>query len=261
MADMSTIAQSLASQPEMRSYEPSWRDRIAYALSDAAGAFGAGRYAQQDIASGVRNVVDFIPIVGDAVGINDAYRDYQSGNYGQAAAGLGLAAVGAIPGVGDVVAGAARRTVKDTAEELANMLRKEGANIGEITNWGSNAGQSSYFTPSFEDAMGFRRTLPEFRVSDHDVGPKRYMEHSHIRPNDDLSLKIEEIRKMKEKWDADLAEPMRMYQEVVSSPDLLMTMSVSPRDIGKAWSIYKQSGGQGKFQDFQTAFRKIKDSF
>lgn len=94
---------------ELRAYKPPLRDRIAWAIAGGAGKLGAGRYAQQDIAGKVGGLIDFIPGLGDAVGVNDAYRDYQSGNYGLAAAGLGLTAVGAIPGVGDAVSSAGRR--------------------------------------------------------------------------------------------------------------------------------------------------------
>src|SRR5690606_10083344 len=49
----------------LTAWEPSLRDRIAYLLSDAAGYLGAGRYAQQDIAQKARDVIDFIPGVGE----------------------------------------------------------------------------------------------------------------------------------------------------------------------------------------------------
>lgn len=92
----------------LTAWEPSLRDRIAYLLSDAAGYLGAGRYAQQDIAQKTRDVIDFIPGVGEAVGLDDAWNDLQSGNYGMAATGLGLTALGVVPGVGDAAASALR---------------------------------------------------------------------------------------------------------------------------------------------------------
>jgi len=52
----------------------------------------------------VRGSVDLLPVVGDAVGFDDAKRDFDAGNYGSAAVNAGLSAVGSVPGVGDAVA-------------------------------------------------------------------------------------------------------------------------------------------------------------
>jgi GNAT superfamily N-acetyltransferase len=88
---------------ELRSYNPSLRDRIAWGIAGGLGKFGADKHRQRWAANKIGGLIDFVPGVGDAVGIDDAYRDYQAGNYGLAAAGLGATAVGAVPGVGDAL--------------------------------------------------------------------------------------------------------------------------------------------------------------
>lgn len=96
-------------QPSVSSWDPSWRDRIAYGLSDAAGTLGAGRYAQQRVSDVARNVLDFIPGVGEAIGANDVMRDLKSRNFGGAALnGLALAA-GVVPGLGDAASKSIRK--------------------------------------------------------------------------------------------------------------------------------------------------------
>lgn len=112
----------------MRSYEPSWREKIAWALAGQAGRLGAGRYAQQDIAGKIGTVLDFIPGVGEAVGANEAYRDAQAGNYGAAAIGAGLIALGAVPGAGDLASNVARKgmDIAKASETFANIMRRHG---------------------------------------------------------------------------------------------------------------------------------------
>jgi len=79
-------------------------------------SIGAASVAALKIISAVASsVVDWIPGVGDAVSASDALADYQRGNYGQAAIGAGLTALGVVPGVGDVAA----KGVKTVAEKVA----------------------------------------------------------------------------------------------------------------------------------------------
>lgn len=112
---------------ELRAYQPSLRERIMWGIAGKAGDwFGAGRYAQQDIAKKVGGLIDFVPGAGDAVGLDEAYRDFQDGNYGMAAAGLGLTAAGAIPGAGDAVSGAGRKAtnyLRELVSEAPSLYR------------------------------------------------------------------------------------------------------------------------------------------
>lgn len=87
-------------------YNPSWRERIGNATYDIARALSFP-YANR-LRDDVEATIDFVPALGDTVGLNEAYRDYDAGNYLSAAGGLGLTAIGAVPGVGDVAAKALR---------------------------------------------------------------------------------------------------------------------------------------------------------
>lgn len=93
---------------ELRAYNPSLRDRIAWAIAGGAGKLGAGRYAQQDIAHSVGGLLDFIPGVGDTLAFDDAARSAEAGNWQDAVIQGGLATVGLLPGVGDVAAKAGK---------------------------------------------------------------------------------------------------------------------------------------------------------
>lgn len=88
-------------------YAPSLRERLGNLIYDGARAAGLPN------ANRMRNeasmAVDFIPGVGDAVGLNEAARDFGNGNYGIAAAGLGATAAGVIPGVGDAAGKAMKK--------------------------------------------------------------------------------------------------------------------------------------------------------
>ena len=86
----------------LTAYEPSLRERIGNVTYDVATYLGLP-YANR-MRSDIETAVDFIPGAGDAVGVNEAARDYQAGNYLGALGGMGLAAVGMVPAVGDVAA-------------------------------------------------------------------------------------------------------------------------------------------------------------
>lgn len=90
----------------LTAYEPSLRERIGNATYDVAKYLGLP-YANR-MRGDIETAVDFIPGVGDAVGVNEAARDYQAGNYLGALGGMGLAAVGMVPAVGDVASKAIR---------------------------------------------------------------------------------------------------------------------------------------------------------
>lgn len=95
----------------LSAYEPTLRQRIGDATYDVARYLGMDIIANR-MRGDVQAAVDFIPGVGDAVGIDEAARDYQAGNYGMAAAGLGLTAAGMVPGVGDAASAAGRKAIR-----------------------------------------------------------------------------------------------------------------------------------------------------
>lgn len=86
----------------LSSYEPSWRERVGNATYDIARYLGAPNANR--IRDYTETVIDFIPGVGDVLAADDVSRDLQSGNYMGAIGGAGLAAIGAVPVVGDVTA-------------------------------------------------------------------------------------------------------------------------------------------------------------
>lgn len=106
---------------ELRAYNPSLRDQIAWAIAGGAEKLGAPPHRQRWVAEKVGGLVDFVPGLGEATGLDDAWRDAEAGNYGSAAANLGLTAIGAVPGVGDMAAGGLRKTASATANYLRDL--------------------------------------------------------------------------------------------------------------------------------------------
>ena len=100
---------------ELRQYNPSLRDKISYFLAHGAEKMGADVQTQRAIIGKTKDIVDFIPGVGDAVGFNDAGRDIQAGNYGAGVSGMGLAALGLIPGAGDLASKAGKKFAKNAS--------------------------------------------------------------------------------------------------------------------------------------------------
>jgi hypothetical protein len=94
--DPETAYTPVSDGAEMRSYTPSLRERVGNFFYDNKVGMDPAHTRRV-----VQGAVDFVPGIGDAVGVNDAARDYQAGNYGMAAAGGALAAAGMIPMAGD----------------------------------------------------------------------------------------------------------------------------------------------------------------
>lgn len=118
----------------LSAYEPSWRERIGNATYDVARYLGLP-YANR-MRGDIESAVDFIPVVGDAVGVNEAVRDYQSGNYLGALGGMGLAAVGAVPAVGDVASKGIRVFTGGVGDPMKAALGK-GAWLSETEDLAS----------------------------------------------------------------------------------------------------------------------------
>ena len=103
---------------ELRNYTPSWREKIAYLLAGGAERLGADVNTQRAIVGKAKEAVDFVPGIGDAIGFNEAGRDIQAGNYGAGAAGLGLAALGLIPGAGDMASKVGKKALANAPEGI-----------------------------------------------------------------------------------------------------------------------------------------------
>jgi hypothetical protein len=141
MADRNQVAQALLS-----SYTPSWREKIGNSIYDVAKALmpsTANRMRDEAMMA-----VDFIPGVGEAVGLNDAYNDFNAGNYGIAAAGLGATAAGVVPGVGDAVGKGIRVWTGGVGDPLKAAVDK-GAWFSEAEDLAREyAGQIGSITPA-----------------------------------------------------------------------------------------------------------------
>lgn len=94
-------------QAIMSAHHPSLTERLGNAIYDAAKALGYGGQSQV-MRNEAETAAGFVPVLGDALTADDAVRDYQSGNYGSALANLGLAALGVMPGVGDLASKAGK---------------------------------------------------------------------------------------------------------------------------------------------------------
>lgn len=88
-------------------HTPSLREKLGNATYDIARYLGFP-YANR-MRDDLESAVDFVPIAGDAVAYDDAANQFNAGNYLGAAAGVGLATVGLIPGVGDIASKAIKR--------------------------------------------------------------------------------------------------------------------------------------------------------
>src|SRR5690606_23425122 len=96
---------------DLRAYQPSLRDRVGNFVYDKAQGAGLKSTANR-MRSEAQTAVDFVPGLGDLIGVDDAASAMAAGNYGTAAAGLGLSALGLVPGAGDALSGAARKGIR-----------------------------------------------------------------------------------------------------------------------------------------------------
>lgn len=107
-------------RPSLRSYDPSLRDRLGDVISDTAEMLGLGGQAQRMRTEGTFGA-DFLPGVGEALGIDDTSRALDAGNYGQAALAGGALAMGAIPMAGDML-GQGLKKAAPMVDEVAEIL-------------------------------------------------------------------------------------------------------------------------------------------
>ena len=75
---------------------------------DATGLEGGYRQGLLNAAEGVETAADFLPVVGDVLGLEDASRAYGQGDM----VGAGISMLGAVPIVGDVAANGARSALR-----------------------------------------------------------------------------------------------------------------------------------------------------
>lgn len=117
---------------EIKSYDPSLRDRLAWFLSDMA---GDNRTARNYINDKARGIMDFVPGVGDAVAVDEAGRTLSSGNYGQGILEAGLAGAGLIPGFGDGVAKVGKGLLRKGLGNTDKVYMPKGLDISDVPEW------------------------------------------------------------------------------------------------------------------------------
>jgi hypothetical protein len=113
------MADRKAQAAALRNYDPSWRERIGNKVYDWAQALGAGKQAAERYRGVSEFGADFVPVAGDALGVDDAKRSFEAGSPWIGAGELGLAALGVVPVVGD----AAQKLGKEGLDELVEALR------------------------------------------------------------------------------------------------------------------------------------------
>lgn len=95
----------------MQNARPTVRSALSNLMRDAVDATGLeGGYRQGllNAAEGVETAVDFLPVVGDVLGLEDASRAYGQGDM----VGAGINMLGAVPVVGDVAAKGAKSALR-----------------------------------------------------------------------------------------------------------------------------------------------------
>jgi hypothetical protein len=97
--------------PQMRGYEPSLREQIGNVIYDAAGGLGGLGGIRNRIRDEAMIGLDFIPGLGEAVGVDDTSRAFNAGNYLDAAVNGAATGVGMFPIGGDILAGALKAIV------------------------------------------------------------------------------------------------------------------------------------------------------
>jgi hypothetical protein len=125
---------------------PTWRDRIAWLVGDTVGALGASNQTQRRFSNSARSWIDMVPVLNDAVGIDETGRALAEGNYREAAMKGIPTAFGLIPGGGDfaapiakaIFAGIGAKTANRELMKTAEKMAGEGASresIWDATGW------------------------------------------------------------------------------------------------------------------------------
>lgn len=104
----------------LSAYDPSWREKAGWAVGGLLEMLGADKYKQRYAAEKVGGLLDFLPGVGEALGVDDTKRAFNAGNYGEAAMNAGSTALGVVPGGGDLAAGVAKAIFGGIGAKTAN---------------------------------------------------------------------------------------------------------------------------------------------
>lgn len=204
---------------ELRAYTPSLREKLAWGLAGGLGKFGADKHTQQWAADKVGGLIDFVPGVGEVLGIDDAWRDARAGNYGMAAAGLGLTAVGAVPGVGDAVANAGRKGIRAFHGSPHDFTRFDISKMG--SGEGAQAyGHGLYFAENEAVARSYRDDLTA-DISDPAMTASRILELHGGRQDAALDYATKRLEDAYARGDMEAADRAMAIRAAMVTPENL----------------------------------------
>ena len=136
--------------PSINPFNPNFRATIGSKLRewiDDSGIGGGYRKGLINAGEGIETGIDFVPVVGDAVGIGDVRTSYNQGDMVGTGVNTLAAALGVIPGIGDGLA----KGVKSTGSALRNIFHGTSSDAARaIDQFGFDLGKtadgSAWFT-------------------------------------------------------------------------------------------------------------------
>lgn len=152
-----------SAQGELTAYKPGLRDRIENNLGNALQGIGVDAGARRFAKRATNALTDLTP-VGDAVSADDARAAWQRGDYLAAGGNALMAALGSVPGFGDVGAHAAHSIIAPLFHGSPHNFDK--FNMSKIgTGEGAQAyGHGLYFAENRGTAESYRDALSNARL-------------------------------------------------------------------------------------------------
>jgi len=138
-----------SAEPAVRSYNPfnpAFRETMRSGITDLLGGRAMGGTPSQRYRAGMADMltgaVDFVPGVGEAVGVTDTVQAARGGNYGTAAILGGATALGMLPVVGDAASKAVRGGLDMSTAARMQRAAEQGKTVDVYH--GTNADYSSF---------------------------------------------------------------------------------------------------------------------
>jgi hypothetical protein len=139
---------------ELRAWQPGYIDRMRYGI---ASLLGDDRQAMRD-AEKLTGLLEYTPVLGDAMTGAEAVDEYNAGNYGTAGLLAAATAVGAVPVVGDAASKGIKKGIRAYHGSPHDFDRFDISKIG--TGEGAQAyGHGLYFAESEGVAKSYRDQL------------------------------------------------------------------------------------------------------
>lgn len=133
-AEGGSVEGRIKDSPVLKTYKPSLRERAQIAAEQAF-TRAVGRepgYEARDKIEKLTGLLDFVPVVGDALGVDETKRALDSHRYVEAGlTGLGTA-LGAVPVVGDVAGKVVRGAAKPTEKAAVKLIEKYGVPVRSV---------------------------------------------------------------------------------------------------------------------------------